>query len=73
MGPTMISPNVWFHKEGKRHKSADEVMKEYEFATSKNLNYCLNIGLRGDGSIHPDDERVLREVGGLLKQPDISE
>ncbi|MHC4539664.1 MAG: hypothetical protein ACYS74_07765 [Planctomycetota bacterium] len=28
----------------------------------------LNVGPRGDGSIHPADERTLREVGRRLRK-----
>ena len=31
-------------------------------------NLLMNIGPRGDGSIHPDDDRTLREVSRRIRE-----
>ena len=58
----------WINDQSARHLTADEVMYLLEKARSLGANMPLNIGPRGDGSIHPDDEETLREVGRRLRQ-----
>lgn len=58
----------WINDESARHLTADEVMYLYEKARSLGANMLLNIGPRGDGSIHPEDKKTLTEVGRHLKQ-----
>ncbi len=61
-------PSGWINDESARHLTADEVMYLYEKARSLGANMLLNIGPRGDGSIHPEDKKTLTEVGRRLKQ-----
>ncbi len=61
-------PSGWINDESARHLTADEVMFLYEKARSIGANMLLNIGPRGDGSIHPEDIKALREVGRRLRQ-----
>lgn len=64
-----LQPAAWGHdirSEG-HHKTADDVMKMLASAKSRGANLLLNTGPLGDGSIHPDDQRTLREVGRRLK------
>jgi alpha-L-fucosidase len=60
-------PSGWINDESARHLTADEVMFLYEKARSLGANMLLNIGPRGDGSIHPDDKKAIMEVGRRLK------
>ena len=59
-------PSGWINDESARHLTADEVMYLYEKARSLGANMLLNIGPRGDGSIHPDDKKTLTEIGRRL-------
>ncbi len=61
-------PSGWINDESARHLTADEIMFLYEKARSLGANMLLNIGPRGDGSIHPEDIKTLREVGRRLRQ-----
>ena len=62
------SAELWFDQPGTgaEHKTVQDVLAQYKIVRKRNQNFSLNIGLRGDGSIHPDDERVLRAVGQRL-------
>jgi alpha-L-fucosidase len=64
---TMLHGDQWFHMENGRHKTVDEVLEQYRLARQRQWNLLLNVAPRGDGSIHPEDERVLREVGRHLR------
>ena len=63
----IYKPSGWINDESARHLNADEVMYLYDKARSLGANMLLNIGPRGDGSIHPDDKQTLIEVGRLLQ------
>lgn len=56
----------WINDESVRHLTAREVWFQLRIARSLNANLLMNIGPRGDGSIHPDDDRVLREIGARI-------
>ncbi|MHC4725848.1 MAG: alpha-L-fucosidase [Planctomycetota bacterium] len=64
----VYKPSGWINDESARHLDADEVMYLYEKARSLGANMLMNIGPRGDGSIHPDDKKTLTEVGKRLQQ-----
>ncbi len=64
-----FQPHAWGHdqrNEGK-HKSADDVMNMLANARERGANLLLNTGPLADGSIHPNDEAALREVGRRLR------
>ena len=61
-------PGGWINDQNARHLDADEVMYLLEMARRLNANLLLNIGPRGDGSIHPDDRQALLEVGRRLRK-----
>lgn len=62
-----LQERAWgYHKEA-RHRDADWVMKALEYCRSINANLLLNTGPLPDGSIHPEDELTLREVGRRLR------
>jgi alpha-L-fucosidase len=60
-------PGGWINDEQARHLSAGEVMDLLEKARSLKANLLLNIGPRGDGSIHPADVKALTEVGRRIR------
>ena len=63
---------MWFDVQGAYHRSADEVWALLANARRDKANLLLNAGLRGDGSVHPDDEKTLREIGRRLNQQPLS-
>ncbi|MCP5116262.1 MAG: alpha-L-fucosidase, partial [bacterium] len=60
-------PGGWINDEQARHLSAGEVMDLVRYARAMGANLLMNIGPRGDGSIHPADAQALREAGRRLK------
>lgn len=63
---TKFQDKQWGYYEGATHLSADGVREKIEHAASHDANLLLNVGPLGDGSIHPEDVAVLREVGKRL-------
>ena len=63
---TMIKGNKWFDTEGGEHLSTDEVIETYRSARARNANLLLNVGPRGDGSVHPEDAAALREAAAHI-------
>ncbi len=65
-----LQPRGWgYIKEvDGKHKSPAEVMKMLSYAAYQKANLLLNTGPLPDGSIHPEDEKTLREVGRLIRQ-----
>jgi alpha-L-fucosidase len=61
-------PSGWIDDESARHLTAGEVWFLLKVARSQAANFLLNIGPRGDGSIHPDDNESLREVGRRIRE-----
>ena len=61
-------PYKWFDDIRSRHKNVADVLKLLGDAEKCNSNLLLNIGLVGDGSVHPDDIQTLTELGNRLKQ-----
>ncbi len=59
---------MWFNVEGAYHRTADEVWQILGEARRDNCNLLLNVGPLGDGSLHPDDVRTLKEIGARLKE-----
>lgn len=66
LGNTMIEKSEWFDLKGGRHKSKEEVIAEYRYARKNRSNMILNIAPRADGSIHPDDKKVLEGVSSEI-------
>lgn len=58
----------WINDESTEHYSAEEVYKWLKYSRFTGSNMLMNIGPRGDGSIHPDDEKALTEVGKMIKK-----
>ena len=61
-------PGGWINDAHARHLTADEVMYLLRVARRLDANLLLNIGPRGDGSIHPLDRQALLEVGRRLRK-----
>jgi len=60
---TMIDePRSWGYYKNARHKNVDEVIAKLKEANTAGANLLLNTGPLPNGSIDPEDERVLREV-----------
>jgi len=58
----------WINDVRARHLTADEVMDLLAKARVQNANLLVNTGPLGDGSIHPDDIKALREVGRRIRR-----
>ena len=48
--------------------TVDEVWDELKRARRLDANFLLNIGPLGDGSVHPEQEKLLREMGKRIRQ-----
>jgi alpha-L-fucosidase len=57
---------LWFNVDDAWHRTADEVWGLLAAAVRDKTNLLLNVGLRGDGSVHPSDEAALRAGGRRL-------
>ncbi|MBN1670867.1 MAG: alpha-L-fucosidase [Kiritimatiellae bacterium] len=67
---TTMTPKGWgYMKEmAGKHKTAGEVWETLRAARQRNCNLLLNSGPLPNGSIDPEDDTVLREVGRRLRQ-----
>jgi alpha-L-fucosidase len=54
--------------EDAKHHNANWVMERLEFTRKQKMNYLLNIGPLGDGTVYLDDVRTLRQVGKRLRR-----
>lgn len=59
---------MWFNVEGAYHRNADEIWQILGEARRDNCNLLLNVGPLGDGSLHPEDVKALKEIGARLKK-----
>jgi alpha-L-fucosidase len=48
-------------------KSAEEIVAVYNKVRAMNSPFFLNVGPRPFGDIHPEEQRVLREIGQLIR------
>ena len=64
-----LQPGGWgyIREDNGKHKSPGEVIKMLSSAADQNANLLLNTGPLGDGSIHPEDVKTLREVGQRIR------
>lgn len=67
LSTTMIKGDMWFNVENARHKTKEEVLEDFKYARKNKSNMILNISPRKDGSIHPDDLKVLQEIGPEIR------
>jgi alpha-L-fucosidase len=49
-------------------KSSAEILKTYRAVTARDAVFFLNVGPRRFGDIHPDEQRVLREMGQAIRE-----
>jgi len=65
-----MQPYSWGYdrNDSKGHKTTKEVMEMLAHAKEMDANLLLNTGPLPDGSIHPDDLKVLSEVGSILRK-----
>ena len=49
-------------------KSAAEILKIYRAVKARDAVFALNVGPRPFGDIHPDEQRVLREIGQAIRE-----
>jgi alpha-L-fucosidase len=64
---TTLQKNGWGYVKDSPHLGADDVIERLAVAASGPANLLLNTGPLGDGSIHPDDVKTLKEVGRRLR------
>jgi alpha-L-fucosidase len=64
-----LQERVWGYQKAddKKHRDAAWVLQTLEYCRGIQGNFLLNTGPLPDGSIHPEDEATLREVGRLRK------
>jgi alpha-L-fucosidase len=60
---TSISPDSWGYAEGDTYKSPEEIVQLLADVVSKNGNFLLNIGPKGDGTIPDEAQRILKAIG----------
>jgi len=67
---TTLQPRLWGYNKADdgKHLGPDEVMRLLAYAAAQNANLLLNTGPLGDGSIHPEDVKTLREVGKRIRK-----
>lgn len=63
---TAAARNSWCYTDSLDYKSGREIILNLIDVVSKKGNLLLNIGPKGDGSIAPGDQKILREVGDWL-------
>ncbi|WP_144058984.1 alpha-L-fucosidase [Rhodopirellula sp. SWK7] len=65
-----LQPHGWGYMktDDGKHKTADQVMKMLATAKEMKANLLLNTGPLPDGSIHPEDQATLKEVGKRLRK-----
>ncbi len=63
---TTMQSKGWGYVQDATHLTADQVLERLAKAREANANLLLNTGPLGDGSIHPQDQAVFREVGKRL-------
>ncbi len=68
---TTLQSQFWGYNQADdgKHRTAGEVVKMLADAAEQKANLLLNAGPLGDGSIHPDDQATLREVGRRRRSP----
>jgi len=66
---TMIEdPVSWGYMKDGKHKNGKQVWQELNKSQKQGANLLLNTGPRGDGSIDPEDEKILKKVGKRIKK-----
>ena len=63
---TAAATNSWCYTTENHYKSADMILRDLVDAVSKNGCMLLNVGPKADGTIGPEDTRILTEIGDWL-------
>lgn len=58
----------WGWRSDAPHYTVDEVWDELARARRLDSNFLLNIGPLGDGSVHREQEKILREIGKRIRR-----
>ena len=64
---TATARNSWGYTETNDYKTAEEIISELIDVVSKNGRMLLNIGPKADGTITPEEEKILKAIGEWLK------
>ena len=64
---TAIARNSWSYTKGNDYKSANSILCDLLDVVSKNGTMLLNVGPRADGTIGPEDRKVLTEIGDWMQ------
>lgn len=63
---TAVARNSWCNTTSLDHKSVPEILAALLDAVSKNGNLMLNVGPRADGTIDPEERRMLESIGAWM-------
>lgn len=63
-----IQENSWGFNAFNPHRSVEDCYNLLGHASMHNANLLLNIGPMGDGSVHPEQIRILRELGKQIRR-----
>jgi len=63
-----LQPGSWGFNAFEPHRTSQEVYGLVGHALSHHCNLLLNIGPLGDGSVHPTQVRLLRELGARIRK-----
>ncbi len=63
-----LQDKSWGYHATNRNLTTDEAWAKLAAARQGRANLLLNTGPRGDGSIHPEHARVLRELGARIRR-----
>ncbi|MCL2433119.1 MAG: alpha-L-fucosidase [Clostridia bacterium] len=61
-----IQKGTWGYNPTAENRRAEELYQLLGHAAENNCNLLLNAGLRPDGSVDPEHERILLEIGGRI-------
>ncbi len=63
---TSVGKKSWGYIDGEENKSPNQIIDDLVDIVSKNGNLLLNIGPKADGSITPEQQQVLLQIGDWL-------
>lgn len=64
---TSVSSNSWCYVKTNKYKPVNRIVDDLIDIVSKNGCLLLNVGPRRDGTIHPEEQKMLREIGAWMK------
>jgi alpha-L-fucosidase len=63
----LVQENTWAYKNWEKWKKSGDLIRDMIDAASLSMNFCLNVGPKGDGSFPPEAIEILKDFGGWLK------